>query len=150
MTDAELVALLRNQLEYYNSGGRFVAANRIEQLLTERKALAMRDAGYDVFANLTNAVEQLRFCLQELVEAQSKEITIMNDLISFIKGSSKSWMELLRTDSNILGSIFFRCGCAASLNILLEKFAKNFMQSQFKSQIRESIQTCFSFPYIID
>lgn len=78
MTDEELVALLRNQLEYYNSGGRFVAANRIEQLLTERKALAMRDAGYDVFANLTNAVEQLRFCLQELVEAQSKETGEIN------------------------------------------------------------------------
>lgn len=73
MTDEELVARLRNQLEYYNSGGRFVAADRIQQLLTERKALAMRDAGYDVFTKLNATVERLRFCLQEIVEAHSKE-----------------------------------------------------------------------------
>lgn len=39
MTDEELIARLRNQLEYYNSGGRFTAANRIEQLINEQNKL---------------------------------------------------------------------------------------------------------------
>ena len=49
------------------------AADRIQQLLEERQALAMRDAGYDVFTKLNATVERLRFCLQEIVEAHSKE-----------------------------------------------------------------------------
>lgn len=39
MTDEDLIARLRNQLEFYNSGGRFTAADRIEELVKERDGL---------------------------------------------------------------------------------------------------------------
>ena len=65
MTDQELIKRLRVDEpaceEHFTAN---LAADRIEELVKERKAMAMRDAGYDVYAGLeaklTKAVEALR------------------------------------------------------------------------------------------
>lgn len=65
MTDQELIERLRVDEpaceEHFTAN---LAANRIEELVKERKAMAMRDAGYDVYAGLESklakAVEALK------------------------------------------------------------------------------------------
>lgn len=59
MTEEELITRLRNQLEFYNSGGRFTAADRIEELVAELDL--MKTAGIIEIASRNNRVTEYMF-----------------------------------------------------------------------------------------
>ena len=64
MTDDELIAYLKLQ----GLDKDVAAADRIEELVKERKAMAMRDAGYDVYAGLEAKLAKV---VKERDEAQA-------------------------------------------------------------------------------
>ena len=72
MTDAELIAMARlaQRDERMSTGALYGdLADRIEELVKERKAMAMRDAGYDVYAGLEAKLAKTKLLLAKAIEA---------------------------------------------------------------------------------
>ena len=91
MNEQELIERLRDGCNLQQSDGER-AADRIEELVKERKAMAMRDAGYDVYAGLeaklTKAVEalvQLERIVGDILGAHLQDSESRDKAIGLIK-----------------------------------------------------------------
>lgn len=79
MTNEELIERLRNQLEFYNSGGRFIAADHLEALVKEKdqeyKDNIVRMAGQA--KDFMEEISTLKFRIQRLE-------TVIQDLLRYV------------------------------------------------------------------